>query len=128
MIKTKPNNNISTVCNFNYLSELMGGKIHLIKKIMDTFLVQVKEELESLNSAITEKDYTATKNLAHTMKSSVSIMGISTLQPILKEMESLGMETTCSDSYRDEKLSELNLNLNEICKKAFVEIENYSFS
>lgn len=128
MEKIKLNDNISTVCNFNYLSELMGGKNHLIKEMMDTFLVQVKEELEAMNNAIIKKDYATTKNLAHTMKSSVSIMGISELQPVLNEIEGLGTDTTCSDSYRDEKLRVLNLKLNAICKKAFVEIENYRSS
>lgn len=126
MINGETKNNSKSVCNLNYLSELMGGKIHLIKKIMDTFLVQVKEELKSMNNAITKKDYTITKNLAHTMKSTVSIMGISILLPVLQEMEDLGTDTTCSDSYREEQLRALNLKLNTICKKAFVEIENYN--
>ena len=128
MINFEPNKHTETVCNLQYLSSLMGGKTHLIKKIMDTFLVQVREELRSINNAILTTDYVTTKNLAHTMKSSVSIMGISTVLPVLQEMEDLGTDTTCSDSYRDEKLTALNLNLNAICKKAFVEIENYSFS
>lgn len=128
MTKIKLKNNLSTVCNFNYLSELMGGKIDLIKKMMDTFLVQVKEELKSMDTAITKKDYAATKTMAHSMKSSAFIMGISALQPVLNEMEGLVAETTCSDSYRDEKLRGLNLKLNAIFKKAFLEIENYRFS
>jgi len=87
MINTETNNNMTIVCNLNYLSGLMGGKEHLIKKIMDTFLIQVKEELDSINDAILKKDYITIKNLAYTMKSSVSIMGISALIPILQEME-----------------------------------------
>ncbi len=128
MINIEPNNQIETVCDFNYLSRLMGGKTHLIKKMMETFLVQVKEELKSMNDALIKKDYVSTENLAHTMKSTVSIMEMSTALPILQEMEALGTETTCSDSYRDEKLTTLNLKLDAICKKAFVEIENYRFS
>ena len=33
MEKNESENNSSPVCNLNYLSELMGGKTHLIKKI-----------------------------------------------------------------------------------------------
>lgn len=128
MMKIESNNQIETVCDLNYLSRLMGGKIHLIKKMMDTFLIQVKEELSSMNNAIIKKDYASIKNLTHIMKSTVSIMGISIALPILQEMEDMGREITFSDSYRDEKLTTLNLKLNEICKKAFVEMENYNFS
>lgn len=128
MININPNNQIETVCNLNYLSELMGGKVHLIKKMIETFLIQIKEELKSMSNAIIKKDYVTTKNLAHTMKSTTSIMGISTVLPVLQEMEDLGTDTTCSDSYRDEKLTALNLKLNSICKKALIEIESVSFS
>ncbi len=128
MEKNESENNSSPVCNLNYLSELMGGKTHLIKKIMDTFLIQVPEELKSINRATTIVDYSTIKNLAHTMKSSVSIMGISVLQPILQEMEDLGTKETGSDSYRIEKIIALNTQLNLICNQAFKEIKNHSFS
>jgi len=116
-------NNNPTVCNFEYLSNLMGGKQDLIKKIMDTFLVQVQEELNAINNAILITDYTTIKNMAHTMKSSVSIMGISLLQPILQEMEDLSKITTSF-----ERIIALNTQLNLICNQAFEEIKNYSFS
>lgn len=135
MNKIEPTNNNETVCNLQYLSGLMDGKIHLIKEIMDSFLVQAKEELASINNAILKKDYATIKNFAHTMKSTFSIVGVSILLPVLQEMEDLGTDTTYSDlsadkagSYRDERLTALNLKLNAICKKAFEEIENYSFS
>lgn len=123
MINTETNNNMTIVCNLNYLSGLMGGKEHLIKKIMDTFLIQVKEELTSINNAILKKDYATIKNLAHTMKSTISIMGISVLHPILQEMEDLGKNSTAL-----ERIIALNKQLNLICKQAFEEIKGYSFS
>lgn len=123
MINTQTNNNITNVCNFNYLSGLMGGKEHLIKKIMDTFLIQAQEELTSINNAILKKDYTTIKNLAHTMKSTVSIMGIAVLHPILQEMEDLSKNTT-----ELARIIVLNKQLNLICKQAFEEIKGYSFS
>ncbi|PIZ05973.1 MAG: hypothetical protein COY57_04445, partial [Flavobacteriales bacterium CG_4_10_14_0_8_um_filter_32_5] len=85
----------------------MGGKQDLIKKIMDTFLVQVQEELNAINNAILITDYTTIKNMAHTMKSSVSIMGIAALQPILQEMEDLSKITTSF-----ERIIALNTQLN----------------
>ncbi|MEK6614741.1 MAG: Hpt domain-containing protein [Bacteroidota bacterium] len=118
MIKSESEKSIENVCDLNYLTEMMGGKKHLIRGIMDTFLKQVPEELQSINEAITKKDYAVIKNFAHTMKSSVSIMGITVLAPVLQEMEDLG-----STSGDIEKIKKLNQKLNLICKQAIEEIE-----
>ena len=105
------------VCDLSYLNEMMGGKKHLILEIMETFLSQIPDELKSMNEAISNIKYSAIKNLAHTMKSSVSIMGIEILRPVLQEMENLGgMETNL------EKITKLNIQLNSICKQAINEI------
>ncbi len=125
MIKDKtkneltPKNGLRTnVCDLSYLSETMAGKKHLMKEIMDVFLKQVPEELENINEAIAKTDYETIKSFSHTMKSSVSIMGISVLEPILREMEDLGAQRTSI-----EKIQKLNTNLNTICKQAIGEIE-----
>src|SRR5438270_13860416 len=89
MIKTESENKTGHVCNFHYLTETMGGKKHLIKDIMDVFLKQVPEELQHMNDAVKNSDYAVVKSVAHTMKSSVSIMGISALTPLLQEIENL---------------------------------------
>jgi HPt (histidine-containing phosphotransfer) domain-containing protein len=106
------------ICELTYLTEMMSGKKNLIKGIMDAFLKQIPEELLHINNAIIKKDFTTIKNFAHTMKSSVSIMGITILSPILKEMEDLGVMATDID-----KIKELNQKLNLICKQAIEEIE-----
>src|SRR3989304_434888 len=90
MIKNELEKRIEKVCDLNYLTETMGGKKQLIKEIMDVFLKQIPQELTLINEAIVKADFTTIKNVAHTMKSSVSIMGISVLTPVLQEMEDLG--------------------------------------
>jgi hypothetical protein len=117
------NNSISdnppqTVCELKYLVEMMGSKKSLIKGIMDAFLIQIPEELLSINNAIAKADYTMIKNLAHSMKSSLSIMGISVTLPILTEMELLGAKGS-----EIEKIKELNTYLNIMCSKALEEVE-----
>jgi len=108
----------SNVCNLHYLTDMMEGKKHLIKGVMDAFTKQVPEELNSINDAVTKVNYMIIKNFAHTMKSSVSIMGISTLAAVLQEMEQLGAKQE-----NIEKIKELNQTLNLICKQAIAEIE-----
>jgi len=106
------------ICNLSYLSKTVNGKKHLIIEIIDVFLKQVSEELQSINDAIDKTDYASIKNLTHTMQSSVFIMGIAVLAPVLQEMENLGASTL-----NIEKIKDLNNKLNLICKQAIVEIQ-----
>lgn len=124
---------IKNRCNLTYLSEMTGGKKQLIKEIIDVFLQQVPNELKSINDAILKTDFITIKNFAHTMKSSVSIMGISSLSPILNEMEELSKNVTDGStpiSIRIKKIKQLNEQLNSIATQAIEEIEsekhNYS--
>ncbi len=110
--------NPDKVCNLGYLAEMMGHKAHLIKGILDTFLTQVPEELRCINEAVEKSEYDVIRRYAHTMKSSVSILGIAALAPILKEMESL--------SVKEEKMDEIRglcQKLNVLCEQAIAEIE-----
>lgn len=113
------NSNGLKICDLDYLSETMGGKKNLVKEIIEVFLEQIVEELHTINDAVINTDYAIVKNIAHTMKSTVSIMGITILTPLLNEMEGLG-----GKAEGIEKLMDLNENLNLICNQAILEIEN----
>jgi HPt (histidine-containing phosphotransfer) domain-containing protein len=108
--------------HLSYLYKTMNGKKQLIKEIIDVFLRQIPQDLSVLNEAVKKKDYLLVKNFAHTMKSSVSVMGISTLVPILHAMEESAKEEANSDG-RDERMGQLNIQLNSICNQAIGEIE-----
>lgn len=125
MIKNESEENIiqndsigENVCDFKYLFDMMNGKKNLITGVMDVFLEQVPEELQRINEAVSKTDYATIKIIAHTMRSTMSIMGISVLEAILKEMEGLGTSATGI-----EKITELNQKLNLICIKAIEETE-----
>lgn len=123
MTTIETENRIINVCDLKYLTEIMGGKKQLINEIMDVFLKQVPDELKFINQAIAACDYSTIKNFAHTMKSSVSIMGISVLAPVLQEMEDLAVGVGHSGIHKIERIIELNQKLDSICKKAIEEIE-----
>jgi len=114
----KPSEPENKVCDLKYLHEMMGGKKLLIKEILDAFLEQIPGELKSINDAIGSVDYPIIKSIAHTMRSSVSIMGVAALTPILQEMEDLG-----GASKDIERINQLNERLIVICKQAVQEIE-----
>ena len=106
------------LCNLDYLSAMVNGKNHLIIEIMDVFLKQIPEELKIIDQAIIKEDFATIKSYAHTMKSSVSIMSIKSLVPILKEMEDLSEKSTDI-----ERIQELNKILNLLCSIAIEEVE-----
>jgi len=126
MIKNESEKSVENVCDFTYLDKIMNGKKHLIKEVIDAFLKQVPEELRTINDAIINKDYVIIKNVAHTMRSSVSILGITILAPILKEIEDISTPLATSV----EKIKELTHELNLICKQAIDEIkrEEYNYA
>jgi HPt (histidine-containing phosphotransfer) domain-containing protein len=106
------------ICNFNYLTQMMGGKKQVINEIMDAFLKQLPEELQTINDAVAKKDFTVIKNFAHSMRSSVSIMDIAVMKPILQEMENLAIAGSSI-----ERITDLNVQLNALCKQAVEEVE-----
>lgn len=110
--------NNEPVCDFRYLNDLVNGKSNLIIGIMDVFIKQIPEDLQCIKEAITTSDYKTIKIYTHTMKSSVSIMGISVLKPILNEMENLGKTETGI-----EIIKQLYEKLMAICVMAIGEIE-----
>jgi HPt (histidine-containing phosphotransfer) domain-containing protein len=97
---------------------MVGGKQPVMIEIMNAFLKQIPEELEAMNNAILISDFAVIKSYAHTMKSSVSIMGISSLTPVLQQMEDLGTQATGID-----KIVRLNEQLIVLCKQAIAEVE-----
>lgn len=108
----------TNICDLRYLTEMMGWKKPLIKGVIDAFLKQIPEELLSIHNAILKIDYATIRSFAHTMKSSVSIMGVSSIVPVLQKMEDLATKATDI-----ERIKELNQTLNSICNKAMEEIE-----
>src|SRR4051812_33110828 len=104
--------NNENMTNLAALEEMMGGKKDLVKEIIDVFLNQIPGELNILNNAIANVDYPSIKKIAHTMMSTVSIMGISKLAPILFEIESLGLGST-----NIERIKELQVEAIRICEK-----------
>jgi HPt (histidine-containing phosphotransfer) domain-containing protein len=118
MEQDKSEQKMETVCNLDYLIKTMGGKKNLIRGIMEASILQIPKELNYIGEAIEKTDYQTIQSYAHTMKSSISIMGITILMPVLAEMENLGKEAV-----NIEKIRKLNQELNLICSRAIEEIE-----
>jgi PAS domain S-box-containing protein len=106
------------VIDLSYLFNSVSGKKHLILELFDIFLQQTPLDLAIINKAVIKADYLTIKQFSHKMKSTVSVMGISILDPLLQQMVVLGEAAN-----EIEKIKALNDQLNEICNKAFKEME-----
>ena len=111
------------ICDLHYLSHIMGGKKPVMLEIMENFLIQLPLEMDGINKGIASHDYPAIKKHSHTMRSTVSIMGISALDADLREMEAMGG----FDGHLD-RMKQIQLILNTTCTKAIHEIEHEKLS
>jgi HPt (histidine-containing phosphotransfer) domain-containing protein len=122
MSKLKSIKSLDKLSDLNYLNMMMSGKKHLIYEMLELFLKNFPLELQSINHAILKKDYLIIKRSAHTMQSSVAIVGISTLSTILREIEELASIAGI------EKIKVLKRELNAICRQALEELENDKYN
>jgi signal transduction histidine kinase/DNA-binding response OmpR family regulator len=63
--------------NLQYLQELSKGNKEFEKSMLELFLHQVPNELEALQDAFNNSNYTKVTQIAHNLKTSVSFMGLS---------------------------------------------------
>ncbi|MEJ7822239.1 MAG: PAS domain-containing protein [Chitinophagaceae bacterium] len=115
------NTNMGNIINLDYLYTSVGGNKEIIVELFDIFLKQIPESLLVLDEAVSKADYLTIKQLSHKLKSTVSVMGISGLNPVLSEMESLGK---AADPEGLETIKSLFGQVKEISSKAVVEIED----
>lgn len=108
----------SKFVNLEFLHKSLHGKKDLILEIINTFLEQIPEDLDTINEAINTENYIIIKNRAHKMRSTVSIVEISELETILSEIEDLAKTEKGMD-----KIKLLNHQLRTICDQALKEME-----
>jgi CheY-like chemotaxis protein len=108
----------SQVCNMGYLVGATGGNKKMMNNIVTVFFEETTKELTFLNEAIKKTNYPAISEVSHKIKSAFSILGISVLEPVFKEMEQLSSTTSPI-----EKIEQLNRRVNIVFKKAREEMK-----
>jgi signal transduction histidine kinase/DNA-binding NarL/FixJ family response regulator len=76
------NSNQYRYINLSYMKEVSGGDKEYEQIVTAQFLELVPADLERMDTAWREKDFDSLRRLAHSMKTSVSVMG---LNPILEK-------------------------------------------
>jgi signal transduction histidine kinase/CheY-like chemotaxis protein len=62
--------------NLQYMKEISAGNLQYEKSVTEQFIEAIPNEIELLENAFAAKDFTALKQIAHNMKTSISIMGL----------------------------------------------------
>jgi signal transduction histidine kinase/CheY-like chemotaxis protein len=74
--------------NLQYMKEISGGNKEYEKTITEQFIEAIPEDLLAIEKAWQDKHITGLRQLAHNMRTTVSVMGLNeTLQPYLDAIE-----------------------------------------
>jgi len=84
------------VCNLTYLKNFAGGDQDFIRQMIELFFIQVPEELNNIRNHVSLNNFTDVKNVAHKLKSSVSLLGAESMAIHLKQIEDLALSGTDS--------------------------------
>jgi CheY-like chemotaxis protein len=74
--------------NLQYMREVSNGNTEYEKTVTEQFIEAIPEDLQRLESALEQKNFTFLARTAHDMKTTVSVMGLTELlQPYLDVIE-----------------------------------------
>lgn len=105
--------------NIDQLNEMAEGSNELIHDLINMFFKQVPVFSEQLDTLYKNGDFIALGKLAHKIKGSVAMMGISELADYMRELEYLA-----KDSAKTEKYPELISKYNSISANAVEELKD----
>ncbi len=109
------------IINLDYLKELSGGNTAFELNMIDQFLKQVPEEIDTMQEAFDNRNYELMKEVAHNLKTSISFMGLSEK---LDEYLSL-VEDSGATKKNGPVIQENITKVNKICQQAFREAREY---
>jgi len=78
---------------------MSGGDAHFIAEMIALFKEQMGEYSALMPKLLSEKDYDGLSKVAHKAKSSVAVMGMSSVAELLKELEVLAHEEKETERY-----------------------------
>jgi HPt (histidine-containing phosphotransfer) domain-containing protein len=104
--------------DLTYLNQLANGSDEFISKMTGIFLEQTPEALENLDKHLAAGDWKGLRATAHKMKSSLSIMGIKELEPVVADLENF-----CEKETNLDQVPELVDKVKEVCHEAMQELK-----
>lgn len=89
------------ITDLNYLKTMSGGDSNFIAEMISLFKEQMDEYSALMPRLLLEKDYDGLSKLAHKAKSSVAVMGMSSVAELLKNLEVLAHEEKEKELYKN---------------------------
>lgn len=111
-------NDLKKITNLDYLLGLSKGNAQFVKEMIQTFIIENPKEIESLDTAIRNKNFEAIRQGAHLLQSSIPFVG---LDKII-ESEVYEIESTAAGKRDIQKISQLFSKVKESCEKAREEL------
>jgi len=99
------------------LDELAAGSPDFVNVMIDTFLTHTPEQVEHLVSAFQQGELKRMGEIAHKLKPSIDLFGISGLTATVRSIEQKGKA-----EHRDDKLSAEVLELDRVMTLVFEEL------
>lgn len=115
---SKNNSNNEQIISLDYLIESTDNNSKLIKEIVNIFLKQTPEFLLELETSSASGNWQEVKNTAHKMKPTVSYVGVSSIESIIKNIEDY--------SEKRSNLDEIPLLIEQLktsCETAFIQLK-----
>ncbi|MBF9254526.1 CHASE3 domain-containing protein [Pontibacter sp. 172403-2] len=109
------------LCDLAYLHRMSGGDSNFVKEMIILFLKQAPRELEKMKQAAMINNLPEVKEIAHKLKSSVSLIGAESMLTRLKQIEELVKQNPEVDH-----VLQLNQELTDINSKVMVELQPLS--
>jgi HPt (histidine-containing phosphotransfer) domain-containing protein len=104
--------------NLSYLREVSDGNEAFMIEMIEMFLQNTPEALESMDECFKKQNWNELRTIAHRIKPSFAFMGLSLTQQMLAEIEN------CSDSKTNlEKIPELISCIHKTSESAFKALE-----
>ncbi|MFQ3575364.1 MAG: Hpt domain-containing protein [Cytophagales bacterium] len=110
---------MSTLTSLDYLKELSDNNSEFMMEMIETFLSQTPRMLELLEKHYQQNEFSLLQKLAHKMKPTLPMMGISGFENDFKSIENIGI----NESRDDAKFSFHYKRIQETLEKVYPELE-----
>lgn len=97
----QPTFTTTMITDLNYLKTMSGGDANFIAEMVSLFKEQMDEYSALMPRLLLEKDYDGLSKVAHKAKSSVAVMGMSSVAELLKKLEVLAHEEKEKEQYEN---------------------------
>lgn len=104
--------------DLSYLRELSGGNTDFEREMLTLFNSEVSLDVQTMEKALEDHDCQAIAYIAHKLKSSIQLVGFSSLFDLLSEIEEIKSRQTISESEK----KHINY-ITDVLKSSFAQID-----